>query len=171
MRWICFGLFLALAGCTTTRPPVAQQVVSPTTPPVALDRNFSFRKTKQFYLDPVPKGLPKNYDASLGFERTYWLYGAITAVDARQRFGNYYGFFWRARRRSDVIFRFEYRQEKLHASVQTRELHYQHVRGEILSRLAVIGDDFFDDGRVTAWRASLIVDGKVVARTQSYLWE
>ena len=61
--------------------------------------------------------------------------------------------------------RLEYRQEKLHAFVQAREVHYPQARGHHETEFAIIGDDFFDDGRVIAWRASLIVDGRIVATT------
>jgi hypothetical protein len=35
----------------------------------------------------------------------------------------------------------------------------------------VIGDDYFDNGRVLAWRCVLVENGKIVAETQSYLWD
>ncbi len=38
-------------------------------------------------------------------------------------------------------------------------------------RLYIIGDDYFQDGRVTAWRCLLIENGKIVAENRSYLWE
>ncbi len=72
---------------------------------------------------------------------------------------------------ADVRVRLEYRQEKLHAFVQAREVSYPHARGHYKTEFAIIGDDFFDDGRVIAWRAALIVDGRIVATRQSYLWE
>ena len=62
------------------------------------------------------------------------------------RFGNYFDFFWRARRDADVTVRLEYRQEKLHAFVQAREVRYPHARGHHKTEFAIIGDDFFDDG-------------------------
>ena len=110
-------------------------------------------------------------DASVAFERGYRMFGVITALDAQQRFGNYFDFFWRARRDADVRVRLEYRQEKLHAFVQAREVRYPDARGHHRTEFAIIGDDFFDDGRVIAWRASLIVDGRIAAVTRSYLWQ
>ena len=110
-------------------------------------------------------------DASVRFERDYRMFGAITALDQRQRFGNYYDFFWIAHRPADVRVRLEYRQEKLHAFVQAREVEYRGAQGHHQTSFAIIGDDFFDDGRVIAWRASLIVGGQIVAVRRSYLWE
>jgi hypothetical protein len=35
----------------------------------------------------------------------------------------------------------------------------------------VIGDNYFDNGRVMTWKVSLIVDGQTISSKQSYLWE
>jgi hypothetical protein len=163
-------LFLLLIGCATTPPTRQVEKLKPL--PVALDADFSLRKTKQYFLDPLGRGLVGGaIDPSIAFEKVYHLYGAITALDAHQRFGNYYTFFWHARRRADVTVLLEYRQDKLHSLVQAREVRYHAVRGSRETKFAIIGDDFFDDGRVIAWRVSLVVDGRVVATKRSYLWE
>ena len=170
MRILLVASCLALASCAgTIHKP--SQVESPKALPVALDPDFEFRKTGQYFLDPTAKPVAAQIDASVAFERGYRMFGAITALDQRQRFGNYFDFFWRTRRDADVRVRLEYRQEKLHAFVQAREVRYSQARGHHRTEFAIIGDDFFDDGRVIAWRASLIVDGRIVATTRSYLWE
>jgi hypothetical protein len=156
--------------------------------PVALNDDFQFRKTKLFYLDPNPPKARKSLsqslasnnpnnptagiaEASLGFERTYRLYGAISAADKNQRYGNYLDFFWRAKRPADVTVRLEYRQEKLRSFVQAREISYPNAKGNNKTEFTIIGDDYFQDGRVTAWRCLLIENGKIVAENRSYLWE
>src|SRR6266481_8810132 len=87
-------------------PKVIEKV---TALPVALDPNFEFRKTSLFFMSE--KGLKPSerahdssnkvggksntpsqktvtlQDAPIVFERQYRLYGAVTAVDQRQRFG------------------------------------------------------------------------------------
>jgi hypothetical protein len=110
-------------------------------------------------------------DASIMFERQYRLFGAVTKLDRRQRFGDYFDFFWRAKRPANVTVRLEYRQEKLHAHVQAEEISYPNGRGTHKTEFKVIGDDYFDDGRVIAWRCLLIENGKIVAQNRSYLWE
>ena len=110
-------------------------------------------------------------DASIMFERQYRLFGAVTKLDRRQRFGDYFDFFWRAKRPANVTVRLEYRQEKLHAHVQAQEISYPNARGTHKTEFKVIGDDYFDDGRVIAWRCLLIENGKIVAQNRSYLWE
>lgn len=156
--------------------------------PVALNDDFQFRKTKLFYMEQNPPKAKKSLsralssnnpnnptagiaEASLGFERTYRLYGAISDADRRQRFGNYFDFFWRARRPADITVRLEYRQEKLRSFVQAREISYPNAKGNMKSEFAIIGDDYFQDGRVIAWRCLLIEHGKIVAENRSYLWE
>src|SRR2546425_8267008 len=146
--------------------------------PVALNKDFAFRKTKLYLLsEKAPKqGAPKkastlspgalsstapqrtvvNQDSSIAFERQYRLFGAVTKLDQHQRFGNYFDFFWRARRPADLTVRLEYRQENLHAHVQAQEISYSNVHGHHKTEFKVIGDDYFDGGRVIGWRCSLI---------------
>src|SRR5437879_6761993 len=162
--------------------------------PVALDRDFEFRKTKLYFLNDKPltqKGLrtaagskpgklgsttPSSksatiQDASITFERQYRLFGAVTGLDQHQRFGDYFDFFWRAKRPADLTVRLEYRQETLHDLVQAQEISYRNVHGTHQTEFKVIGDDYFDDGRVIAWRCLLIENGQIVAEDRSYLWE
>jgi hypothetical protein len=75
------------------------------------------------------------------------------------------------KRPANVTVRLEYRQEKLRAFVQAREVSYPNATGNNKTEFAIIGDDYFQDGRVTAWRCLLIENGKIVAENRSYLWE
>jgi hypothetical protein len=189
-----FGFILALSA--SGKPPREEpRIVEKVTPlPVAFDKDFAFRKTKLFFLsERGPKASDVNQrqttstlhskstspsqktatlqDAPITFERQYRLFGAVTGLDQRQRFGNYFDFFWRARRPSDVTVRLEYRQEKLHEHVQGQEITYRNVRGTHKTEFKVIGDDYFDDGRVIAWRCLLIANGRIVAENRSFMWE
>jgi hypothetical protein len=164
--------------------------------PTALSDEFQFRKTKLYLLtvpgqqkgttDQSVQGTGKGgklsstapssksttvQDASIRFERQYRLFGAVTKLDQRERMGNYFDFFWKARRPADLTVRLEYRQEKLHAHVQGQEISYPNARGSHKTEFKVVGDDYFDDGRVTAWRCLLIENGRIVAETHSYMWE
>jgi hypothetical protein len=170
------------------------RILSKVTPlPMALSKDFQFRKTKLFLLsekDPHDRSKtsastkpgklagtgPSSksatvQDASITFERQYRLFGAVTALDRRQRYGNYFDFYWRARRPAELTVRLEYRQEKLHSHVQAQEISYADARGGHKTEFKVIGDDFFDDGPVIAWRCLLIENGTIVAENRSYLWE
>jgi hypothetical protein len=180
--------FLALFASAQLRAASQVRILSKVDPlPVALNDDFQFRKTKLFHLMETPPKSKKSLssalstnpnnptagiaEASLGFERTYRLYGAITAADRNQRYGNYFDFFWRVKHPANVTVRLEYRQEKLRSFVQAREISYPNAKGNIKTEFAIIGDDYLQDGRVTAWRCLLIANGKIVAENRSYLWE
>jgi hypothetical protein len=187
---LSFLTLCALGKSAREEPKVIEKV---TPLPMALDPDFEFRKTKLVFLSE--KGLQSKerargstskvgaksnaqgertatvQDAPITFERQYRLYGAVTALDQRQRFGDYFDFFWRAKRPSDVTVRLEYRQEKLHEHVQAQEITYKNVRGTHKTEFKVIGDDYFDDGRVIAWRCLLITGGRIVAENRSFLWQ
>ena len=191
---VALGLiFLALSASgkgTREEPKVLEKVIAL---PVALDKDFEFRKTKLFFLSekgPTPSDRGRQTtskvggksnsanqktatlsDAPLTFERQYRLYGAITALDRRQRFGNYFDFFWRAKRPSDVTVRLEYRQQKLNEHVQAQEITYRNVHGTHKTEFKVVGDDYFDDGEVIAWRCLLIANGQIVAENRAFLCE
>ena len=195
MRFVAAALaLLSLAVTAWSRPPREEpKVLEKVTPlPVALDKDFEFRKTKLVLLNEKTKaqgnqkttsslnkksGNSPNQktatlqDAPITFERQYRMFGAVTGLDQRQRFGNYFDFFWRAKRPSDVTVRLEYRQEKLHEHVQAQEITYRNVHGTHKTEFKVIGDDYLDDGQVIAWRCLLISDGRIVAENRSFMWE
>jgi hypothetical protein len=185
--------------CGVARPAEQPKLLAKVTPlPVALDRDFQFRKTKLYFLSETAPGQSRNQadqniqgsgkggklsttapstksttvqEASIRFERQYRLFGAVTKLDQRERVGNYFDFYWRAKRAADLKVRLEYRQEKLHAHVQAQEVSYPDARGSHKTEFRVTGDDYFDDGRVIAWRCVLIENGAIVAETRSYMWE
>jgi len=190
-----FGLFLVLSDLSmgaVEEPKIVEKV---TPLPIALNRDFEFRKTKLYFLsEKLPKQTQERRTASsvtgtlsgrtapaqktltlqdvpITFERQYRLFGAVTLLDARQRCGDYFDFFWRAKRPADITVRLEYRQEKLHEHVQAQEISYRNLRGTHKTEFKVIGDDYFDDGRVIAWRCLLVENGRIVAENRSYMWE
>jgi hypothetical protein len=193
-----FGLILLALGASSEgarreEPRIVEKV---TTLPVALDKDFEFRKTKLFLLSEKPSTVGQRtrqttstiggkspsgtspsqktatlQDIPITFESQYRMFGAVTWLDQRQRYGNYFDFFWRAKRPSDLTVRLEYRQEKLHEHVQAQEITYRNVRGTHKTEFKVIGDDYYDDGRVIAWRCLLIANGQIVAENRSYMWE
>jgi hypothetical protein len=69
-----------------------------------------------------------------------------------------------------VKLRFEYRQEKLGLAVQLMEMNYPKAKGSYRSEFSVIGDDYHQDGVVTAWRITLVENGSIVGVNQSFLW-
>ena len=118
---------------------------------------------------PIEKKVSGN-SAMLQFERERVNYKAVTAADRQLLVGEYFTFFWRTSRQADITVRLEYRQENLGSFVQAREVALKNVLGSESTEFKIIGDDYLDDGRVTAWRALLIENGRIVGLTQSYLW-
>lgn len=170
-------VFAGPAGASRVQDPY-RQLEEATPVPMGLDSAFEFRKVKTFLLGSAPgprraggftRGLVR--DPSVTFESAYLLHGAVTALDQQRRFGNYFDFFWRAKRPADVTVRLEYRQQRLRSFTQAREVVYPNVRaGNHKTSFAVTGDDFATDGRIISWRCLLIVKGRVVAEEKSFLW-
>src|SRR5438046_7087318 len=158
-----FGLFLVLREFrmgAVEEPKIVEKV---TPLPIALNRDFEFRKTKLYFLsEKLPKQTQERRTASsvtgtlsgrtapaqktltlqdvpITFERQYRLFGAVTLLDARQRCGDYFDFFWRAKRPADITVRLEYSHEKLHEHVQAQEISYRNVRGTHKTELMVNG--------------------------------
>ncbi|MEP6822569.1 MAG: hypothetical protein ABI946_09490 [Chthoniobacterales bacterium] len=153
-----------------------RQLAKVTPLPVALDPAFEFRKTKLFNLGTVPgrktstfgNGVAK--DPAILSENAYRLFGAVTELDKRRRSGQYFDFFWRTKRDMPVTVRLEYRQDGLRSFTQAREVDYASGKGSHKTAFAIVGDDFYNDGRIIAWRCLLIVNGRIAAENRSYLW-
>ncbi len=158
---------LALAAASLSAAP-ARLLEKADVLPLALDDAFQFRKTKLFHNDP--QFFKSSVDRMISFERQRVNFGAISNYDRQERYGHYFTFFWRAERPSDVIVRLEYRQENLGSHVQAREKTYKGAKGTMKSEFQVIGDDYRQEGKITAWRVVLIESGKIVALNQSFLW-
>jgi hypothetical protein len=173
------------------RQPESRLLTSIKPLPMALDPSVEFRKEKIFLMTeqapllakektgkdgqptqgtPGSKSTSVVQEASITFERQYRLFGAITKVDQHQRFGDYFDFFWRTKRPADLTVRLEYRQEKLHGHLQAQEVPVGLVHGSQKTSFRVIGDDYYDGGKVLAWRCFLVENGTIVAETRSFLW-
>ena len=162
---------LALAAIGWSTPPTPPRLLDKARVlPLAIDDSFQFRKTKIYLNDPAVTRPVPTQEEMIQFERQRVNFGAINGNDRRERYGQYFTFFWRTSRKSDVTMRFEFRQANLGSYVQARELTYPAAKGSFKSEINIIGDDFLDDGRVTAWRAVIIENGKIVALNQSFLW-
>lgn len=175
---LCLSLWLACPSAAlraAPQPPV-HLLTRAEALPLALEPTvFQFRKTKTYFLESpqVTGEKPSSGEGqeSITFERRHLLYGAITGSDTRDRYGNYYTFFWRSKRPADLTVRLEYRQSKLGGMVQAREVDYSAAQGNHATRFTVTGDDYLEQGRVSAWRVLLIENHRtIVALGQSYLW-
>ena len=99
------------------------------------------------------------------------MWPATTKLDRQALTGNYLDFYWwNHGQPADVTVRLEYRQANLGNFVMACEKSYTGVKGSTKTQFTIIGDDYLENGPITNWRCLLIVDGKIVGLTQSYLW-
>jgi hypothetical protein len=164
----CLVLSVLLAGCATPEGP-ATRLEKANVLPLALDDSYEFRKILLSAFDPAIAE-PETKSEPVLFERSRRSWGAVDGMQIAQRYGNYYTVFWRTSTRSDVTLRLEYRQAGLANHVMAQERYYPDSIGSHRSTFEVTGDDFLENGRVTSWRVLLIVDGRIVGLSQSYMW-
>jgi hypothetical protein len=141
--------------------------------PLAIDDAFEFRKFQIFrnaVIVPGATPIPTK-DLMVDFERKHRLWGALDGADVSARTGQYFTFFWRAKRPADITIRLEYRQANLKNYVQGRELNYPNAKGSHASEFAILGNDYETDGPITSWRAILIEGRKILALLQSRTWQ
>jgi hypothetical protein len=174
MRCLLPGAFLAmLIGGIMVRAEIPLPIESANVLPLAISDDFEFRKFEIFRnAPPVPGATPiPTKDLMITFERQHRIWGALDGSDYLARTGQYFTFFWRAKRRANLTIRLEYRQTNLKNYVQARELNYPEAKGSHTSEFAIVGTDYENDGPITSWRAILIENRKIVALLQSRTWQ
>jgi hypothetical protein len=140
--------------------------------PLELSDQFEFRKFDIFINAELrPRSTPMTTrELMIYMERHRATFGAIDGQEINAKTGEFFTFFWRAKRQADLTLRFEYRQSNLKNLAQAREIFYPAARGSHESHFDIVGNDFTEDGRVTSWRALLIENQKIVALLQSRAW-
>lgn len=169
---LCAALAMTLAGCATHEGP-ATRLDKANILPLELDDAYQFRKILTSVFDPslVEQKLPSGKTGGvIEFERQRRTWGAVDSLEVSKRHGSYFTFFWRTSKESDITLRLEYRQAGLGNYVMAQERFYTAAKGSYRSTFQVVGDDFLENGLVSAWRALLIVDGRIVALRQSAMW-
>ena len=138
--------------------------------PLALDDAYEVEKVFSVLVDPAVNGRLNSPWMRIERDRRY--YGAINAFERSQREGHAYTVHWKAKPATpgDLTVRFEYRQQRLGSHVQIQEAQFSHATGRQRTEFTVQGDDYHQDGPVTAWRVLLISQGRVVGLQQSFLW-
>ena len=138
--------------------------------PLALDDAYEVEKVFSVLIDPTVTGRADVPWLKIEQDRRY--YGAINDFERRQRDGHSYTVRWKAKAPlpGELTVRFEYRQQRLGSHVQALEVQYSKVAGRYHTEFTVQGDDYHQDGPVTAWRVLLIDQGRIVGLQQSFLW-
>jgi hypothetical protein len=140
--------------------------------PLELSDQFEFRKFDIFINAQLrPRATPMvTRELSIYMERHRSTWGAIDNAETTAKTGEFFTFFWRAKRQADLTLRFEYRQSNLKNLVQAREIYYPAARGSHESHFDILGNDYSEDGRITSWRALIIENHAIVALLQSRAW-
>lgn len=126
-------------------------------------------KVKYYFM--VPDKKIRANDPAIVFEHDYHLYGAVTKKEIMARGGHYYTIFWKVNDRTQpVTVRFEYRQANTGLTTKTLTTEVDDVRKSNVTKFEVTGDEFITNGRVTAWRISLMRGKEELASQESYLW-
>jgi hypothetical protein len=167
------ALLVMLIGVPIVRAENPLPIESANVLPEAISDDFEFRKFEIFRnATIVPGATPiPTKDLMVDFERRHRLWGALLSADVIAKTGQYFTFFWRAKRPANLTVRLEYRQANLKNYVQARELNYPNAKGSHSSEFAIVGNDYENDGPITSWRAILIENRKIVALLQSRTWQ
>jgi hypothetical protein len=173
---------ILVVGCVAA-PVLRGQAVAPVrihaaaSLPLALDDSYRIEKVFSLLIDPSVADAPKARGGKgvspwfkMETERRY--FGALNSFERRLRDGHSYTVHWGARPTAPagLTVRFEYRQQKLGSQVQAQEVSYAKVSGSMRTEFTVQGDEYYQDGQVTAWRVLLVESGRVVGLQQSFLW-
>lgn len=175
-----FAPVLLLAGCGGSREEVPMEAASgsaestelASAAPGAFGRGgFAFDRVKITVVRQIPAA--SSTDRSIAFHDRRRLWGAISNEERRQRFGKYFVVDWEApdNNTEPVVVRFEYRQQKTGATVNTMEQTIAGAQGSVFTEFAVVGDAWETNGEVTSWRLTLLVNGEAVASQPSFLWD
>jgi uncharacterized protein YcfL len=106
-------------------------------------------------------------------EKSRRLHGAVSMAERRQRLGQYYTLLWQdpdGVGRGDVEVLFQYQQGASASRIKVMKKTFPAGAAEGTADFAVIGDDYFNNGKVLSWRASVTRGGRELASRQSYLW-
>jgi hypothetical protein len=107
-------------------------------------------------------------------EKQRRLLGAVSMAERRQRLGQYYTLLWHDPERAgqgpvEVVFQYQQGTTGSRVKIMTRK--FPAAASEGTAEFAVIGDNYFNGGRVLSWKATLRRGGHELASRQSYLWQ
>jgi hypothetical protein len=168
--FVCSTLSVAQSAPRSAQASIAKAVPEAAPLPLALDDAFTIEKVFSVLIDPAVTGKSDSPWLKMESDRRY--FGAINAFERSLRDGHSYTVHWSAHPavKKELTVRFEYRQQKLGSHVQTQDVNYQKASGSMRTEFLVLGDEYHQDGQVTAWRVLIIEDGRIVGLQQSFLW-
>ncbi len=109
----------------------------------------------------------------VSMEKSRRLRGAVSLADRRDRLGQYYTMIWNDAKGAgtgEVEVILQYQQGATASLVKRMVRSYPPDTTHGKAEFAIIGDDYFENGKVLAWKASLRRGEAIIATRQSYLW-
>ena len=131
-------------------------------PPLEV-KTFKLSDTKLDHsIDPMVRG-----------EKIRRLYGAVSVAEQQERLGAYYTAVWcdpQGAGSGEVEVRFEYQQGATASKVlqQVRKFPASAASGQ--ADFAITGSNYLKNGRVLAWRITLLRNGREIASERSHMW-
>jgi len=107
-------------------------------------------------------------------EKLRRLHGAVSMEARRGRLGQYYTLLWndpRGAGQGEVALVFQYQQGASASLVKQMTRTFPASDSQGIAEFAVIGDNYFKNGKVLTWKATLLRGKRVLATRQSYLWQ
>jgi hypothetical protein len=107
-------------------------------------------------------------------EKQRRLHGAVSMAERRNKLGQYYTLLWSdpaGAGQGEVELTFQYQQGATASRVKRMVRSFPAADSQGSAEFAVIGDDYFNGGKVLAWKATLRRDKREIASRQSYLWQ
>ena len=107
-------------------------------------------------------------------EKERRLRGAVSLAERKEKLGQYYTLMWSdpaGTGQGDVEVIFQYQQGASASRIKRMTRTFGAGEAEGKAEFAVIGEDYFKNGRVLAWKATLQRGKRVIATKQSYLWQ
>lgn len=114
-----------------------------------------------------------NDEPMVRMEKERHLHGAISMAERRQRLGQYYTLLWHhpsSVGQGPVEVVFQYQQGATASRVKRMTKVFPASATEGIAEFAVIGDDYFEGGKVLTWQATLRRGSVELASRRSYLW-
>jgi len=107
-------------------------------------------------------------------EKERRLHGAVSMAERRQRLGQYYTLIWRDSagvNQGPVEVVFQYQQGATGSRKKRITQEFPASASNGIVEFAVIGDNYLKGGRVLAWQATVLRNGRELASSRSYLWK
>jgi len=106
-------------------------------------------------------------------EKLRRLHGAVSTEERKNLLGQYYTIHWNDGDlpKGPASITFEYQQGATGSQVKSIRSNFAKYMTSGTTEIKITGEDYFQGGRILAWRATLRRGNETLATRQSYLWQ